>query len=432
MGSQALNSSTYCQNQIFPMKIVHFSWEFPPTIWGGLGTFTTELSQQQVSLGNQVTVFALNSGNNFSPSQNWNGVEVYRPKTLDLSSSFRLFANQDVHSWGSHFNFFADVFNYNISSAEQLVNTLVRTNRRSFDVIDGHDWLGIIGGMIAKKELNIPLIFHIHSTESGRSLGGGSQTIKHIEYEGGQTADCIITVSHAMKHELEHQGFPKEKIRVCWNGVDPVKYDPNRITTQEIQALKQRYRIQPQDTVLFFVGRLVNVKGADNLIRAMPTVLEQYPHTKLVLLGVGDMEEEIRRMIQNMGLQHTVVLRNEFVSEDERIVHYAASDVVVLPSLYEPFGIVCTEAMSMAKPVVVGAQGTNGMREQIIPSGPDESGRHINPFEPTDIAWGIIQVLESDERRTKMGNNAREQVLQKFSWDRIAQKTSEIYTEFVT
>jgi hypothetical protein len=134
MGSQTLNSSTYCQNQIFPMKIVHFSWEFPPTIWGGLGTFTTELSQQQVSLGNQVTVFALNSGNNFSPSQNWNGVEVYRPKTLDLSSSFRLFANQDVHSWGSHFNFFADVFNYNISSAEQLVNTLVRTNRRSSSV----------------------------------------------------------------------------------------------------------------------------------------------------------------------------------------------------------------------------------------------------------------------------------------------------------
>lgn len=431
MGLQTLNNSAYCQNQSLPMKIVHFSWEFPPTIWGGLGTFTTELSQQQVSLGNQVTVFALNSGNNFSASENWNGVEVHRPKTLDLSSSFRLFANQDVHSWGSHFNFFADVFNYNISSAQQLVNTLVRTNGRSFDLIDGHDWLGIIGGMIAKKELNIPLIFHIHSTESGRSLGGGSRTIKHIEYEGGQTADCIITVSHAMKHELEHQGFPKEKIRVCWNGVDPVKYDPDRITTQEIQALKQRYGIQPKDLVLFFVGRLVKVKGADNLIKAMPTVLEQYPHTKLVLLGVGDMEGEIRGMIQNLGLQHNVVLRNEFVSEDERIVHYAASDVVVLPSLYEPFGIVCTEAMSMAKPVVVGAQGTNGMREQIISSGPDESGRHINPFEPADIAWGITQVLESDERRTKMGYNAREQVLQSFSWDRIAQKTLEIYSEFL-
>ena len=153
MGAQIMKSSTCYQNQQTTMNIVHFSWEFPPTIWGGLGTFATELSQKQVLFGNQVTVFTLNSENNFSPSEKWNGVEVYRPKTLDLSSSFKLFANQDLHSWGSHFKFFSDVINYNISSASQLVNTLVRANNRSFDIIDGHDWLGIIGGMIAKKRI---------------------------------------------------------------------------------------------------------------------------------------------------------------------------------------------------------------------------------------------------------------------------------------
>jgi len=432
MGTQVMKSSTYYKNQTLMMKIVHFSWEFPPTIWGGLGTFTTELSQKQASFGNQVTVFALNSGNNFSASEKWNGVEVYRPITLDLSSSFKLFANQDVRSWGSHFKFFADVVNYNISSATQLVNTLVRTNGRSFDIIDGHDWLGIIGGMITKRELNLPLIFHIHSTEKGRSLGGGSQTIKNIEYEGGQTADCIITVSHAMKNELQHLGFPTEKIQVCWNGVDPRKYNLDEINPNDIMALRKTYGITMDEIMILFVGRLVKVKGIDKLIQAMPDVLHDFPKTKLVILGVGDMETDIRKMINDFGLHNKVLLRNEFVPEEERILHYAASDVVVLPSLYEPFGIVCTEAMSMRKPVVVGASGTNGMREQVIPSGDKQCGRHVNPFNPLDISWGIKQVLESKEQRIQMGNNARQQVIQKFSWDKITQRTLEIYKEFIT
>ncbi|PNX46473.1 MAG: glycosyl transferase family 1, partial [Thermoplasmata archaeon M11B2D] len=334
-------------------------------------------------------------------------------------------------SWGSHFKFFADVVNYNISSAAQLVNTLVRADRRSFDIIDGHDWLGIIGGMIAKKELKLPLIFHIHSTEEGRSLGGGSRTIKNIEFEGAQNADGIITVSYSMKQELQSLGFPEEKIRVCWNGVDPRKYDPNRIDPQDISVLRKTYGITTDEVMLFFVGRLVKVKGADNLVQAMPSVLEEFPNTKLVILGVGDMETSLHRMIKDLGLQEKVLLRNEFVTEEERIVHYAASDVVVLPSLYEPFGIVCTEAMSMGKAVVVGARGINGMREQVIPSGEHQCGRHVNPYDPADITWGIKQVLKSKEQRILMGKNAREQVLQKFSWDTIAQRTLEIYKEFL-
>jgi glycogen synthase len=431
MGAQQMEQVEHRQSATKTMNIIHFSWEFPPTIWGGLGTFATELSQKQVSLGNQVTVFALNEGNTNPFTEKWNGVEVYRPKVIDFSSCFALFANQDVRSWGSHFKFFSDVVSYNISSASQLINTVVKTNEKPFDLIDGHDWLGIIGGMIAKKELNIPLVFHIHSTETGRSLGGGSQTIKNIELEGGQTADGIITVSHAMKHELQHLGFPTKKIEVCWNGVDPQKYNPDRLTSQAIGALRKKYGITSDEIMLFFVGRLVHVKGVDKLLQAMPQVLKDFPKTKLVILGVGDMEADLRQMIKDYGLQQKILLRNEFVNEEERILHYAASDVVVLPSLYEPFGIVCTEAMSMGKPVVVGARGTNGMKEQVIPSGEHQCGRHINPFDPADIAWGIKQLLESKEQRIQMGYNARKLVIQKFSWDIIAKKTQEIYTKFI-
>jgi len=288
-----------------------------------------------------------------------------------------------------------------------------------------------MGGMVAKKELKIPLIFHVHSTEVGRSIGRGSHTIKDIEFEGGQISDCVITVSNAMADELLKLGFPQEKIRTCWNGVDPAKYDPARISNDDRLALRRTYCVQDNETLLFFIGRLVTVKGADKLVRAMPMVLKEFPNTKLLILGIGDMENEIRCIANELGIQDKIILRSEFVCEEERIRHYAAADVVVLPSLYEPFGIVCTEALSMAKPTVVGARGTNGMREQVVPSGEKQCGIHVNPFEPKDIAWGIIQVLQSHDKGKQWGTNGRQRVVEEFSWNAVAKRTLAIYKEFV-
>jgi len=413
------------------LNIIHFTWEYPPVIYGGLGTFATEITQKQAYFGNNVTVFSLNEKNAYKTYEKWNGINVYRPKTLDLTDSYRFFASYELKGWGPNFKFFADVFSYNTMSASQLVNLLVRKQKQSFDIIDGHDWLGIIGGIIAKKELKIPLIFHIHSTEVGRSIGRGSHTIKDIEFEGGQVADGIITVSNAMKDELEKLGFPEEKIRVCWNGVDPSKYNPNKISDEEKKELRKIYNINDDENMLLFVGRLVNVKGVDNLIRSMTHVLNDFPKTKLVILGVGGMEWELRKMTEELGLQNNVIFKNEFVSEIERIKHYAASDVVVLPSFYEPFGIVCTESMSMAKPTVVGATGTNGFREQIVPSGEKQCGIHINPHKPEDIAWGIKEILKLDDKGLWMGTNARKRVIQDFSWEIITKKTIDIYKDFI-
>jgi glycosyltransferase involved in cell wall biosynthesis len=413
------------------MNIVHFSWEFPPVIYGGLGTFVTEITCRQAGLGNNVTVFSLNRENRLSTYEKVSGIDVYRPNTLDLTSTFYLCADHELRSWGPYFKFFADVLSYNIMSASQLVDTLARKNGKKFDIIEGHDWLGIMGGMIAKKELGVPLIFHVHSTEVGRSIGRGSHTIKDIEFEGGQIADGVITVSNAMSDELLKLGFPPDKIRVCWNGVDPDKYDPTKISHDERMQMRRRYGVNDNETLLFFIGRLVSVKGVDNLVKAMPGVLKEFPNTKLVILGVGDMENNIRSLIQNYGLQGKVMLRTEFVNEKERILHYAASDVVVLPSLYEPFGIVCTEGMSMAKPVVVGARGTNGMREQIISSGEKQCGIHIDPYSPEDIAWGIIQVLKSKDKAIQMGKNARERAIDVFSLDAVTNRLIGIYKEFI-
>jgi len=413
------------------LKIVHFSWEYPPVIYGGLGTFITEVTQKQSSLGNEVTVFGLNENNSLKTYEKWNGIDVYRPKILDLTSTFYLFADHELRSWGQNLKFFADVISYSTMSASQFVNLLVKKEGKKFDLAHGHDWLGIMGGMIVKKELNIPLMFHVHSTEVGRSIGRGSHAIKDIEYEGGQVADCVITVSHAMADELHKLGFPPHKIRVCWNGVDPVKYDPKKVSNKEKLELRHGYGINDNENMIFFVGRLVTVKGVDNLVRAMPSVLADFPNTKLVILGIGDMEGDLKNMANNLEITNNIVFRTEFISEQERIKHYAAADCVVFPSLYEPFGIVCTESMSMGKPTVVGAKGTSGFREQIIPTGDKQCGVHINPYNPEDIAWGIKQVLQDKKRAELMGKNARQRVLDTFAWDIIAKKLLDIYKEFV-
>lgn len=409
------------------MKIVYFSWEFPPRIVGGLGTFTMEMARQLVMMGNEVTVFTMNEENKLMTTDNWKGVEVHRPELVDFTDMLSLFVDYDLRGWGPNIKFFTDVLTYNMLSATKLVNLMVGREERKFDIIDAHDWLGIFGASAVKKELGIPLIFHLHSTEKGRSRGKGSRTVEDFEYRGGEIADCIITVSNAMEDELVKLGFPQEKIRVCWNGVDAEKYDPRNVSSSERDAIRERYGIG-EDNMLLFVGRLIEVKGPDNLVKAMPSILEVFPNTKLVLLGVGYLEEEIRRLIKTLKLEEKVILRSEFVSEEERIQHYAASNVVVFPSLYEPFGIVCTEAMSMSKPVVVGARGTSGMREQVVAKGPDQCGVHINPYDPDDIAWGVKEVLRSDMR--KMGENARKRVLENFTWEISAKKTFDIYKEF--
>ena len=413
------------------LKIAHLSWEYPPAIWGGLGTFATEITKKQVKLGNEVTVFAVNNENKLKISDELNGVIIYRPKIPDISSSFFLFSNNDLKSWGSNYSLFSDVIGYNFLSASKLTGSFNNDNGKKYDIIDCHDWLGIFGGMIVKKNLDIPVVFHVHSTEEGRSCGGGSSTIKNIEYEGSKVADCIITVSHAMKEELIKFGFPESKLRVCWNGIDPDKYDPDKISDSEIIDLRKKYKINEDDHLLFFIGRLVTVKGVINLIKSMPSVIKEFPKTKLLILGIGDLEKEIIDLIKSLNLDEKVILRHEFVSEKERIIHYAAADTVVLPSLYEPFGIVCTEAMSMQKPVVVGARGTNGMREQIIINGKNKCGVHVNPYNPDDISWGIKQILKSEDQGLKMGINARKRAIKEFNWDIVNKKTLDIYNEFI-
>jgi glycosyltransferase involved in cell wall biosynthesis len=119
-----------------------------------------------------------------------------------------------------------------------------------------------------------------------------------------------------------------------------------------------------------------------------------------------------------MRLQDSVRLNYQFIPEDQRILHYAACDVAVFPSLYEPFGIVALEAMSMSEAVVGGARDISGMREQVVPSGPEQCGFHINPHDPSDIAWGVISAVSNRDLNQTFGRNARMRAEHFFTWER--------------
>jgi glycosyltransferase involved in cell wall biosynthesis len=179
--------------------------------------------------------------------------------------------------------------------------------------------------------------------------------------------------------------------------------------------------------MILFIGRLTWVKGVRNLLQAMPLVLKEYPNTKLVILGKGEEQTDIIETADRLKIKNNVIYRFDFVSEQERILLYAAADLCVFPSVYEPFGIVSLEAMAMEKPVVVGARGVVGFKEQIVNSGTEQNGVHINGEDPADIAWGINATLRDPMKAKNWGENGRRRVIEYFTWRKVAEETIKIY-----
>jgi len=278
-----------------------------------------------------------------------------------------------------------------------------------------------------RKSTNIPMVFHLHSTEKGRSLGDGSRIINELEHKAAQYADKIITVSHAMKGELISYGFNSDKIEVVWNGVDPNKYSPEKVPKPLIDKLRAAYGIATDEKMILYLGRLTGVKGVDRLVMSMQNIVQSFPKTKLVVVGKGELEGDLARLTKSLGLSNNIIFNFNMIPEYERITHYAACDLAVFPSFYEPFGIVALEAMAMEKPIIVGARGVSGLREIVVASGPDMTGYHINPYDPQDIAWGVKTALSDESHMKTMGRNGRKRVLAEFTWEKVARDVFKIY-----
>ncbi|HIQ50033.1 MAG TPA: glycosyltransferase family 1 protein [Nanoarchaeota archaeon] len=421
------------------MHIAFFVWEYPPCLVGGLGTYARDVTTYLTKLGHKVSVFTLNPVKKeectfcerkhmceLSTHEFINGVEVHRPMIIDVSDVLCCIS-EELKKWGNGIKFFSDVFSYNILSASKLVNKIIFEEK--IDIVCVHDWLSAIAGLVIKNDTSLPVVFHVHATEELRA--NLSNMVKALEHKMAEKADKIITVSYAMKEHLISIGYPYKKIEVVWNGVDAEFFNPKTVKKELVEKWKERHGIKDGEKVVLFIGRLTKIKGVENLILSFSHVLKQFPETKLVIIGKGEEYMHLLELSKKLRIENKVSIVSEFISREDLKANYALADVCVFPSLAEPFGIVCSEAMAMEKPVVVGAKGVSGFREQVIPCGAEQCGVHIDPENPEDIAWGIKVCLENEDRAKKWGKNGRKRVLKNFTIEKTVEKTLKIYESLI-
>lgn len=403
------------------MKIVHHTWEYPPTIVGGLGTYSQWSTRALADLGHEVLVL--------SPEQaGWPRtvradphprVTSRRFPLHDVSGSFPHLLNDDLKHWGGYLS---DLIAFNMQA------TFATRGEPGIDVIAIQDWLSGIAGLNLATKRQAPIVFHIHSAEWGRHPSDcGSPAVRSFEGGMAWVADAVITVSHAMRDDLLAHGWDPRKVHAVWNGVDPRRYRPGAVDAEEVARLRRRYGIPGDALVALFVGRMVPEKGVVALVEAMAEVRHHAGDAHLVVLGVGQMEDEARGRVARLGLGDRVHLRGELVTEEERIVHYAMCDVGVFPSTYEPFGIVTLEAMAMGKACVAGARGVVGFREQVVAHGPAQTGLHVNGHDAGDIAWGLCEAFRDRSRLAAWGAAGRARVEAMFTWADCARATESVY-----
>ena len=256
-------------------------WEYPPHVVGGLGTYSGAMAPALRAAGHDVQVFAaLRDGDKPDPQP-----DTHWARQLDLSPTYLGVYNQEASSWGA---FFGELYSTNILWADA-----VRTEhrRRPFDVIAVHDWLGAPAGLTLARHVDAPIVFHVHSAEWGRQPGGPSPIVSQWESAAGRSAAATITVSQAMVRDLIAHGWDADRVHGVWNGVDTEKFAPDAPGGADLRA---RYELADDAPVVFFIGRLTGVKGARPLIEGWPRVVDQHPEARLVALGTGDQDDEIR------------------------------------------------------------------------------------------------------------------------------------------
>jgi glycogen(starch) synthase len=235
-------------------------------------------------------------------------------------------------------------------------------------------------------------------------------------------ADQVIVCSFYMREQVaEIFGVPNERIEVIWNGIDPDDLQPH--PGPELERLRAQFA-DPDEKLVLLIGRLVYEKGFQLALEAMPTLIERNPGVRFVVAGSGTHEQELRNQAAELGLmEHGMFLG--WMGDDVLHSLYRIADACVVPSLYEPFGLVALEAMASGCPCIVA--DTGGLRE-VVPH--EEAGLRFTARDPDSLAETVERVFRDHALRDRLIAEAAEHVL-RFDWDDVAERTLEIYGELV-
>lgn len=318
------------------------------------------------------------------------------------------------HVWRPHGS---NVVEYCANLSHGLVERFYQYDEKPFDILHFHDW-HVVEALHMLRHRNT--VFTYHSTEYGRNGGIHGDWWEYHEICGkewyaGQIAGRCIAVSWLLREEvIDLYKVDPAKIRVVPNGVVKEMFD----VSIDPGSIKAQYGIHFLDPLIFYIGRMVYQKGPDILVDAIPKILDRFNNAKFILAGGGGMRDWLMSRTQGMPVQFPGFITD---SEYVRLLH--ASDIVVIPSRNEPFGIILLEAWSANRPVVVTRVG--GLAENV------ENGINgivVDP-NPDGVAWGVNYYLDNQNERIRMSRGGYNQVDRRFFWDSIADQMIYLYQE---
>ncbi len=396
------------------LRVLMFGWEFPPRSSGGLGVacfgLTRALTQDGVKvhfvlpkhMDPEVTFMDFSFAD--IPNVVATGVNSllypYVTEGSYLSSYYTVGGGGGMYGP----SLFEEVLLY-ASKAEEIASN------SSFDVIHAHDWLSFLAGLEAKRVSGKPLVVHVHATEFDRSGGNSANPrVYEIEKKGMQGADKVVAVSLWTKQVIiEKYGITPEKIEVVHNGVEAKDF---RALPSDLTALKHAGK-----KIVLFHGRITLQKGPDYFIRTAKRVLEYYPDALFIVSGIGDMLPQMIRETVRLGISDKVFFVGA-LWDDERDRVYQAADVVLMPSVSEPFGIVPLEALTNGAPVLISKQ--SGVAEVL------SHALKSDFWDIDEMANKIVVMLRNDSLQATLRKNGGKEV-ETITWSKAAQKLLGVY-----
>lgn len=294
-----------------------------------------------------------------------------------------------------------------------LTRTLSKEELAEYDVIHAHDWLCYPAGIAAREITGKPLVIHVHATEFDRCGGNNvNQQVYERERHGMEVADHIIAVSEFTKKIIvEKYGIDGNKVTVVHNGNTPTE----KGRSERFLFLEQLKRDGKK--IVLFAGRITIQKGVDYFVHAAKKVLEYEKNVYFVVAGSGDMEQQIIALTAELGISAHFLFTG-YYTMDEQPSLFSFADVVVMPSVSEPFGIIPLESMSNGTPVIVSKQ--SGVSEVI------SHALKVDFWDTDETANKILSVLHHPVLKETLQKEGLRQV-GGITWDKAAKKMKALY-----
>ncbi|WP_169948956.1 glycosyltransferase family 4 protein [Microbispora sp. H11081] len=413
------------------MRIAHVINQFPPNITAGLGRYA-ELIAPHLARRQEMAVFTVNDGR-LPVWERTGGITVCRPRGRLLGWLLGAIARRRRLNRTRGVEFLLLALTVVVSNWRYfLLLRRLRPDRRP-DLVAVHDSTNFLCGLLCHYLLRLPVVFHVHTTEYGvapqRSIADPLNLFAALERWLARISRRVVVATPEVREQLLTAGWDRSPIDVVRLGgtYEQVVADPAfdlgklRLGAADLRA---RLGLAESDRVLLFVGRIERQKGIYPLLEAMPRVSAAVPGVRLVIVGEGD-EAGVARIAAESGLGDRILTSGGFVSGQALLEYYAMADACVFPSLFEPFGLVATEAMALARPVILG----DGFSRIFLGDPEEPAVRFVRAADPGDIADGVIEVMTDADLRGALAERGERLVRETLSWSRAAEETHAVYAE---